>query len=555
MLALLGAPFPTSARRGRGAPEEHGHPLVADDTPLLGEHWILEDSSNDARDCSAGRRGATAKECLAAVQEAASRDGLDVAGFKSVDEGAAGVVPAGCSYSLHSKSAMFNTNAAGGYGEGNYRLACLAPPEEGPSSTGPAPASKGGGSDRSPGDSARVDEPAEPHGGQQPSQGATNESQSAGEDARELPGQWKEVCAVERSRAIRYLGHETFSRNLSVPVGNQRPSSFDDFLRTLEALLLARGTLCSESQPCRVRPRAEGAGGSSQSFEICLSAPQASSLMCEAMPLVGDEPPFMLRKACARGADGRCFAFDMALIEEWVAQRRSEAALAAPAPASPLQPVKRCAVVMTGHTLRCGRPWGGLIDGPYYDTVLRANAHRFDQTSGTRSDPYHDTVLRANAHRFDQKGGRRTDLSREIPGPNGSCPLPAAPGGSSRCLTRKLLRVSDVSRRLHDRSGLGLGHSGGGIVDLAAAYCARVDVYGMGLYSAGPGTDALYLHYYDAKVPSNCASAPCWRGEKGVRIDRRATEAATDEESTEEQAPAEEGDGPAEVDAAFSPSP
>ena len=169
MLALLGAPFPASARRSRGAPEEHGHPLVADDTPLLGEHWILEDSSKDARDCSAGRRGATAKECLAAVQEAASRDGLDVAGFKSVDEGAAGVVPAGCSYSLHSKSAMFNTNAAGGYGEGNYRLACLAPPEEGPSSTGPAPASKGGGSDSSPGDSARVDEPAEPHGGQQPS--------------------------------------------------------------------------------------------------------------------------------------------------------------------------------------------------------------------------------------------------------------------------------------------------------------------------------------------------------------------------------------------------
>ena len=530
MLALLGAPFPTSARRSRGAPEEHGHPLVADDTPLLGEHWILEDSSEDARDCSAGRRGATAKECLAAVQEAASRDGLGVAGFKSVDEGAAGVVPAGCSYSLHSKSAMFNTHAAGGYGVGNYRLACLAPPEEGPSSTGPAPASKGGGSDSSPGDSARVDEPAEPHGGQRPSQGAMNESQAAGEHAPELPGLWNEVCAVERSRAIRYLGHETFSRNLSVPVGNQRPRSFDEFLRALEALLRARGTLCSESQPCRVRPRAEGAGGNRQSFEICLSAPQASSLMCEAMPLVGDEPPFMLRKACARGADGRCFAFDMARIEEWLAQRRSEAALAAPS--SPLQPVKRCAVVMTGHTLRCGRPWGGLIDGPYYDTVLRANAHRFDQ-----------------------KGGRRIDLSREIPGPNGSCPLPAAPGGSSRCLSRKLLRVSDVSRRLHDRSGLGLGHSGGGIVDLAAAFCARVDVYGMGLYSAGPGTDALYLHYYDAKVPSNCASAPCWRGEKGVRIDRRATEAATDEESREERAPAEEGDGPAEVDDAFSPSP
>ena len=90
-------------------------------------YWLLEVAAPGVQlQCSAGRRGATEEECLAAVREAASRDGLEVAGFKSVNDGAAGVVPAGCSYSVHTKTAMFNTNAAGGYGAGNYQLACRA---------------------------------------------------------------------------------------------------------------------------------------------------------------------------------------------------------------------------------------------------------------------------------------------------------------------------------------------------------------------------------------------------------------------------------------------
>jgi len=97
--------------------------------------WVLEAAAPGVQlQCSAGRRGATEEQCLAAVREAAGRDGLEVAGFKSVDDGAAGVVPAGCSYSLHTKAAMFNTNAAGGDAAGSYRLACrgTAPPEEVP---------------------------------------------------------------------------------------------------------------------------------------------------------------------------------------------------------------------------------------------------------------------------------------------------------------------------------------------------------------------------------------------------------------------------------------
>ena len=93
----------------------------------LDANWHLEAAAPGVQlQCSAGRRGATEEECLAAVREAASRDGLEVAGFKSVNDGAAGVVPAGCSYSVHTKYAMFNTDAAGGVGQGNYQLVCRA---------------------------------------------------------------------------------------------------------------------------------------------------------------------------------------------------------------------------------------------------------------------------------------------------------------------------------------------------------------------------------------------------------------------------------------------
>ena len=124
MLALLGVASP-GARGSGGTSAEHGRVLSAvADPPLPTEHWVLEDTSKVKRKCSAGRRGATEEECLVAVREAASGGGLEVAGFKSVNDGAAGVVPAGCSYSVHTKTAMFNTNAAGGDGAGSYRLAC-----------------------------------------------------------------------------------------------------------------------------------------------------------------------------------------------------------------------------------------------------------------------------------------------------------------------------------------------------------------------------------------------------------------------------------------------
>ena len=98
--------------------------LDADAAPDAG--WLLEAAAPGTRlQCSAGRRGATEEECLAAVREAASREGLDVeVELKSVNVGAAGFVPIGCSYSSHTKTAMFNTNPDGGDRAGSYRLAC-----------------------------------------------------------------------------------------------------------------------------------------------------------------------------------------------------------------------------------------------------------------------------------------------------------------------------------------------------------------------------------------------------------------------------------------------
>ena len=88
--------------------------------------WQLEAVSGH---CSAGRRGATEGECLAAVQAAAGSEGLEVVGYRREDVGESSYVPAGCSYSTRSKEALFNANAAGGtilHSAGHYRAACRA---------------------------------------------------------------------------------------------------------------------------------------------------------------------------------------------------------------------------------------------------------------------------------------------------------------------------------------------------------------------------------------------------------------------------------------------
>jgi hypothetical protein len=98
------------------------HPVHDRPQDLLAQ--ALQDASFE---CSLGRRGAAEDQCLAAVQEATHKDGLEVIGFKRVTEGPTGFVPGGCSYSLNSKMAVFNSDAAGANRGGHYRSVCFAP--------------------------------------------------------------------------------------------------------------------------------------------------------------------------------------------------------------------------------------------------------------------------------------------------------------------------------------------------------------------------------------------------------------------------------------------
>jgi len=81
-----------------------------------------------SHECPAGQRDAEQSECLAAVQEAAKRAGVEVSGRKNVDDGSAVAVPHGCSYSPVSKMAIFNVNPHGRGGE-VYQHVCTAEPK------------------------------------------------------------------------------------------------------------------------------------------------------------------------------------------------------------------------------------------------------------------------------------------------------------------------------------------------------------------------------------------------------------------------------------------
>ena len=128
LAVLVGVPLGIRAAPGR--PNRHDLVLAAGDTPLHAEHWVFEDRSTSARECTEGRRAATQDECHKAVQEAAAREGLEVVGFKQVEDGAGLGVPDGCSYSHHSKKALFNTKYATNDNTGDYQLVCLVPAQE-----------------------------------------------------------------------------------------------------------------------------------------------------------------------------------------------------------------------------------------------------------------------------------------------------------------------------------------------------------------------------------------------------------------------------------------
>ena len=97
--------------------------------------WTL-----NANGCPAGKRNAAVNQCLAAVQEAAQHSGLEVRGFKLVNDGPdrwrwsghpegyqpEDHVPPGCSFDSVSKTATFNNDTAGGSSE-LYQSVCGQP--------------------------------------------------------------------------------------------------------------------------------------------------------------------------------------------------------------------------------------------------------------------------------------------------------------------------------------------------------------------------------------------------------------------------------------------
>ena len=81
--------------------------------------------------CPKGQRNAAQHECLAAVLSTMMARTPEVAaaltmqGLKVVNDGADTTVPMGCSYSKHSKAALFNNNKAAGSGSDQYQLVCV----------------------------------------------------------------------------------------------------------------------------------------------------------------------------------------------------------------------------------------------------------------------------------------------------------------------------------------------------------------------------------------------------------------------------------------------
>jgi len=321
----------------------------------------------------------------------------------------------------------------------------------------------------------------------------------------------------------------------------------------------------------------------STAFSVCLPSPEVgkkSPIFCEISPTIGthgkpresvlhDEPlpklasfppKFLLKKACSLGPARRCLRFDVRHISRWWMRLRRDAAKHqqrlrrlqpaahrahgeakassrdGPPPLLSIRSMRRCAVVMSGHSLRCAlKPWGLVLDDPRsYDAVLRANMGA--ASSSCQRVEREDPDALGGLERF---VGARVDFAMERSvASSGRCSIPlpgrgqSVQGNTSRSSTPQCIpderlpshpyhRPEPLRGRLQaseGRSGLGLGHSGGAVLSLALGFCNRTDVFGMGLYSDGPGSDLVYQHAYDAAFAPSCHAdgARCWRGEPGA---------------------------------------
>jgi len=315
------------------------------------------------------------------------------------------------------------------------------------------------------------------------------------------------VCGVEQSRARKFLSHRGHTGGVAdlMPIDNKRGfSGLDEATRRLRSLLHERGTLCAKAHPCSVK------SVNNHTLQVCLPKPPVpGGTLCQSSPIPSPDEGSFLLKACSRGSGQRCFRFDLHAIMEYSNElRRAMARIRAHGsdmcplrkkhracteeerngvqPTGPARlmtrQLDRCALTLSGHTLKCGlRSWARVIDNTsHYDAVFRANMYpQSEGPSGMRTD-----VAYRHCHR--------------------------APEGAS-CITEDWLQWSTFGLdrfRVLQGTGLGIAHSGGTLLDLAIASCRRLDVFGAGMFSLGPGEDVVYQHWYDKPLTSHCR-APC----------------------------------------------
>jgi len=156
--------------------------------------------------------------------------------------------------------------------------------------------------------------------------------------------------------------------------------------------------------------------------------------------------------------------------------------------------MQRCAVVLSGHTLRCGERWARLIDSSYYDAVFRTNWGNLNSVRRRRQLP--------------PLAGSRVDFSQEMDEAdcaqltdNAACISPN--------LTAALSNIEIETLGVAHASGLGFGRSGGSVLNVALAHCETVDVFGSGMFSHGPGSDTIYQHWYDERFANDCRPHSC----------------------------------------------
>ena len=245
-------------------------------------------------------------------------------------------------------------------------------------------------------------------------------------------------------------------------------------------------------------------------MQVCLPRLPAGGggTLCQASPTGPSTKGWFLVKACSRGARRRCFTFDTHAIMHYYGELRrivagirheqrvlreqggqSTSLSSKPQPLGPKllmsRRLDRCG------TLRCRlRTWAPLIDNrSHYAAVFRTNNYR----------------------QAVNVAGSRTDVAYR------NCESKGA-----SCVEDQWLEWSTIMptrRQLFPSTGLGATTSGGSLADLAIASCKRVDVFGAGMFSRGPGNHVVYQHYYDNSLTPHCR-APCLSADISRRVCR-----------------------------------